>query len=245
MNNPNGLAIDSRQHLWVAETDFQPKRVSVWTLEGKLVDAFYGPSEYGGGGKLDPVDKSRFYFHGMEFALDWDKRTSRLAGVFYRPDPSASDFPESFPGGPPESPIYVGGKRYFTNCYNSNPTNGASVAMIWQDRDGVAAPVAAMGRANDWKLLATDAFKSRWPVGIDLKGDAGRNPALFSWSDRNGDGAIQPDEVQFVKAASGGFVVMSDLSIVASRVDDRAMRFTPKSFVEERRSMIWARARRS
>ena len=31
MNNPNGIAIDGNEHLWVAETDFQPKRVSVWS----------------------------------------------------------------------------------------------------------------------------------------------------------------------------------------------------------------------
>ena len=54
MNNPNGLTVDGNGHLWVAETDFQPKRVSVWTLDGRLVRAFYGPAEYGGGGTLDP-----------------------------------------------------------------------------------------------------------------------------------------------------------------------------------------------
>ena len=50
MNNPNGLTIDANGRLWVAETDFQPKRVSVWTREGRLIRAFYGPAEYGGGG---------------------------------------------------------------------------------------------------------------------------------------------------------------------------------------------------
>ncbi|HEY0549962.1 MAG TPA: hypothetical protein VGF13_10200, partial [Verrucomicrobiae bacterium] len=70
MNHPDGLAIDSSNRLWVAENDYQPKRVSVWTLDGQFIRAFYGPSEYGGGGKLDPEDKAKFYFHGMEFRLD-------------------------------------------------------------------------------------------------------------------------------------------------------------------------------
>src|SRR5206468_3254596 len=78
MNNPNGLTIDAQEHLWVAETDFQPKRVSVWTLDGKLVRAFYGPPEYGGGGTLDPRDRTRFYYRGMEFSLDWDRGGYRL-----------------------------------------------------------------------------------------------------------------------------------------------------------------------
>jgi hypothetical protein len=56
MHNPNGITIDSRNRLWVAETDTVPKRVSLWTLEGAFLTAFYGPMEYGGGGCLDPVD---------------------------------------------------------------------------------------------------------------------------------------------------------------------------------------------
>ena len=130
MNNPNGLTIDGNGHLWVAETDFQPKRVSVWTLDGRLVRAFYGPSEYGGGGKLDPVDKTRFYFHGMEFQLDWQRGVDRLVRVFFRPGPGDLGLPNGFGvDGQPETPIYrataSGVLRYFTNCYNSNPTNGA------------------------------------------------------------------------------------------------------------------------
>ena len=46
MNTPRGLTIDSNRHLWVAEEDFQPKRVSVWEPDGSPVKAFYGPAEY-------------------------------------------------------------------------------------------------------------------------------------------------------------------------------------------------------
>ena len=142
-------------------------------------------------------------------------------------------FGEKFPGGPPELPIQFDGRKYFANCYNSNPTNGASVVAIWQQRDGIAKPVAAFGRANDWDLLKTAAFQSRWPAGIDLKGDMWKNQLLFVWSDLNGDSVVQPDEVQFSKAAAGGMTVASDLSIVASRIDDHAMRFKPMRFTRD------------
>jgi len=46
MNNPEGITVDSNNHLWVAEDDFQPKRVSLWTLDGNLIKSFYGPAEY-------------------------------------------------------------------------------------------------------------------------------------------------------------------------------------------------------
>ncbi len=238
MNNPNGLTIDSNGHLWVAETDFQPKRVSVWTLDGRLVRAFYGPSEYGGGGRLDPVDKTRFYYHGMEFALDWRRGVDRLVRVFFRPGPGDLGLPDGFGvDGQPEMPIYrttaSGVLRYFTNCYNSNPTNGASTVMLWLDRQGIAVPVAAVGRADDWKVLKTEAFKPRVPAGVELRNGRWSAELLFAWSDRNGDGQVQPEEVTFQKASSGGCTVMPDLSVVVSRVDSRAVRYVPQRFTAE------------
>ncbi|MGA2253424.1 MAG: hypothetical protein ABSG53_02085 [Thermoguttaceae bacterium] len=235
MNNPNGLTIDDKGHLWVAETDFQPKRVSVWTLDGRLVRAFYGPSEYGGGGRLDPMDKSRFYFHGMEFQLDWRRGVDRLVQVFFRPGAGDLGLPNGFGvDGQPEMPLYrttaSGVRRYFTNCYNSNPTNGASVAMLWLDRQGVAVPVAALGRANDWSLLKSDAFKPRLPAGVEVRNGSLSTDLLFAWSDRNGDGQVQPEEVTFLKASSGGVTVMPDLSVVVSRVDSRAVRYVPQRY---------------
>jgi hypothetical protein len=233
MNNPNGLAIDANDHLWVAEADFQPKRVSVWTLDGKLLKAFYGPSEYGGGGALDPQDKTKFYYHGMEFALDWEHGADQLARVFYRPGPGDLVLPSGFgTGGQPETPLYRQGQRYFTNCYNSNPTNGTGVAVVFLDRNGTAVPVAAMGTANHWDLLKTDAFKPRWPPEIDLKGDPWRNQTMFAWSDLNGDGQVQPEEVTFRKVASGGVTVMPDLAMLVSRVGENAMRYVPRRFTD-------------
>ncbi|MDB6031488.1 MAG: hypothetical protein JWM16_1826, partial [Verrucomicrobiales bacterium] len=120
MNHPDGLTIDSQGRLWVAENDYQPKRVSVWTVEGEFVSAFYGPSEYGGGGRLDPEDKTKFYFHGMEFRLDWEKGADQLARVFYRPSPGDLGSPDGYgASAPPEMPHYRNGRRYFSNDHNN------------------------------------------------------------------------------------------------------------------------------
>jgi hypothetical protein len=214
----------------VAEEDYQPKRVSVWTLDGKLLKAFYGPSMYGGGGTLDHQDKTRFYFNGMEFKLDWEKGADQLMRVFFRPGRGDQFPPDGFGcNGMPEMPHYVDGKRYFSNWHNSNPTNGANIACIWADRDGVAVPAAAIGTAKDWKPLVEDAaFKPQWPAGLDPKGDRWKNQALFAWSDKNGDGRAQPDEVTMTKAAAGGVTVLPDLAVIVSRVNGKTTRYTPK-----------------
>lgn len=232
MNHPMGLTIDSRDRLWVAEEDFQPKRISVWTADGKLEQAFYGPSEYGGGGKLDPEDKNRFYYHGMEFRLDWEKGTDRLVRVFHRHTEGDPAMPEGYSGGMPEQPHSRNGKRYFSNDHNGNPTGGSAIAMLWADTGSVARPVAALGNAREWKLLAGDEFKSRWPEGVERK-KGGSDVALFAWSDLNGDGKPQPEEVRMKKVAGlGSISVAPDLSLVAARVGSEVLRFKPQNFTD-------------
>ena len=233
LNHPQGITIDSQERLWIAEEDFQPKRVSVWTLDGQRVRAFYGPSEYGGGGKLDPHDRTRFYYHGMEFRLDWEKGRDQLVNVFHRPGPGDLQLPDGYGStGFPEQPHYVHGRRYFSNGHNSNPTGGPGIAMVWRDQEGIARPVAALGRAQDWKLLKSDAFKPLWPEGVNLQGDRGNNGALFTWSDLNGDGQVQTNEVAFQRHLVGSITVAPDLSFVASRVGTNALRFVPQRFTD-------------
>ena len=231
MNNPAGVAVDATGCVWVTECDYSPKRVSVWTPDGKVKRAFYGPGQYGGGGTLDPSDPSRFVYTGMEFQLDWRKGADTPRTVLFRPAADELGVPDGYGcGGSPETPITYHGRRYLTNCYTSNPTNGAAIAMVWQVQGGVARPVAALGRAGDWSLLKAEPFRSRWPMGVDPAGDASRNACLFAWSDLDGDARMQPAEVSLRKAATGGVTVMSDLSFVVARVDDRAMRFAPHRF---------------
>ena len=230
MNAPRGLTIDSERHLWVAEEDFQPKRVSVWSLDGSLVKAFNGPPEYGGGGSLDPVDKTKFYYHSMEFKLDWKTGRSTLAAVLHRDSP---DFPlPRF--GTPESVDYAHGHRYFDNTWVAYPSNGVSVAMLYLDTGGLIHPVAALGRANDWSVLKDKAFAPRWPANADPNGNQAKDQLLFAWSDLNGDGKVDPEEVTFQQArtgqGAGAITVMPDLTLVDAYVDGKAMRYEPVKF---------------
>ncbi|MEI9897021.1 MAG: hypothetical protein WDN28_24965 [Chthoniobacter sp.] len=112
--------------------------MSVWSPDGQLVRAFYGPSEYGGGGQLDSQEANRFFYRGMEFALDREHGTDHLTTVFSRPQEDDADgSSESHTNGLPEYPLYAGGHRYFTNCFNSNPTTGTPFAMLWIEEKGV------------------------------------------------------------------------------------------------------------
>jgi hypothetical protein len=227
MNNPAGITIDAKQQLWVTEADYLPKRVSVWSLDGQLLHAYYGPPKYGGGGTLDPQDRSRFYYSdvqgAMEFSLNWQTGTSTLKQVYYRPD--ANDLPLAFRNAAPETPLYYNGQQYFTNCYNNNPTSGATTAFLFIRRNGIAYPVAAMGQASQWDILKGDAFKTSWPKGVNLNAKGGSSQAFFMWQDQDGDGRVQPNEVKYQQGTTGGVTIMSDLSFCIARINDKAIRF--------------------
>ena len=236
MNNPKGMAVDSNDRLWVTEEDYQPKRVSVWNPDGTLWKAIYGPPQYGGGGALDSSDATRFSYDGMEFHLDWDKGEATLDRVYYRND--SGTFQLGSGDAPPEAALYFNEKRYLTDAYNSHPTNGSATAFLFLDKGDIAVPVAAMGRANDWGILKGDAFKSIWPKGIDLKGDYWKNQAAFTWSDLNGDGQVQPDEVKIWAAGSSGITIGQDGSFLMAHVAlpaarGHAMRFKPVRFTQQ------------
>ncbi|MCD0490328.1 hypothetical protein LPB86_18975 [Pedobacter sp. MC2016-14] len=233
MNNPAGITVDAKQQLWVAENDYLPKRVSVWTLDGKLIRSFYGPSKYGGGGTVDPEDKTKFYYSeetkgAMEFALDWQTGENKLKQVIYRKTPGSLDL--AFRSSGPETALYYKGKRYFTNCYSSNPTGGQPTAFLFVDRDGIAYPAAAMGRADAWEILKEERFKSVLPADVDLNGKGEKVLAFFMWTDINEDAAVQTNEVSFIKGAASGVTVMSDLSFIIAQLNGKATQFAPVSF---------------
>ena len=245
MNNPVGLTLDGRGRLWVAEKNFQPKRISVWNPDtGALVNAFYGSYKYGGGGVLDPVDKTLFHIDGMTLKTDEKTGATRPITVYYRqgaaavPTTGGDDVDNT-----PMTPLYAHGHQYLTNCYTTSPTNGAGAAILWQKQpSGIAKAVAACGRANDWNILKTAPFRSRWPQGTDPGADCtAKNAALFVWNDLNSDGWIQPGEVVMRRADTGSVTIAPDLSFVVERVDphpspegispdSRALRYAPTSF---------------
>ena len=245
MNHPAGLAIDDRGRLWVAEKDHSPKRVSVWSKDGALENAFYGPARYGGGGALDPRDKTVFYYGdetgGMQFRLDWATGKSRVEAVYYRKELDPVPLAGNFSGDAPETALPVDGRTYLTNAYNSNPTQGTSMAEIWLLEKGVARKVAAMGNAWEgkaWRPAFRSAeFASAMPPDFNPAKDA----LFFAWSDRNGDGQMQRDEVVFKRpdrptfgdsCRLGGVTVEKDLSFVVAVFGDEAMRFQAGEFTK-------------
>ena len=204
MSHPCGMAIDGRGHLWVAEAESYPKRLSQWRAEdGTFLRAWYGPPKYGGGGAIDPQDKNRLFYAeydgggGIEFGLDWQKGESKVRSIIWRPEL----FEESIPGPAPERAITVAGRTFLTSCFNGQLRNNQDRgAVIWRlDPDEIARPVAILANAADlnhpqwgWAMKHRDAINSLWK---------GKDQAriFFAWCDDNDDHLAQPEEVRWVE----------------------------------------------
>ena len=72
------IDIDKEGKLWVVEDEYWPKRVALFGADGEFEREFLGNTPYGGGGVLDPWDKSRMFVGPLEFELDWKTGHSRL-----------------------------------------------------------------------------------------------------------------------------------------------------------------------
>jgi len=237
INNPAGIAVDSKQQLWVTENNHVPKRVSVWSLNGDLIKAFYGPSKYGGGGTLDGHDKNKFYYADsrkgtIEFSIDWKTGENTLKNVLYKRNPGVFELPKITSA--PETAIYHNRRRFFTNCFNSNPTNGTNIAFLFSERNGKLYPAAAMGDALKWDILQQDNFASRWPDASLNKSTkkATKKGAFFIWIDLNDDVVMQPEEVVITTGTASGVTVQDDLSFCLS-LNKQAVQFKPEGYTKD------------
>lgn len=245
MNQPAGLAVDVQGRLWVAEYNYVPKRVSVWRGGDASLDrAFYGPGQYGGGGVVDSRDPARAYYADggsgtMAFRLD--EKTGRyvLESVLYRRPPGDTlSRTGHHADGAPQSPLYVDGRRYFTNAFNSNPVSGAPFAMIHRENpDGTLVPTAAFGDAARFPPARTPALQRR---RAELAGQSEeeyqqrrKKPAFHVlWVDLDGDGQAQENEIELRLRAASGITVLNDLSFAVARLGEQTVVFAPVGFTD-------------
>ncbi|HEX2648110.1 MAG TPA: hypothetical protein VHO95_12855, partial [Candidatus Dormibacteraeota bacterium] len=125
----------------------------------------------------------------------------------------------------PQTPVWVGDRLYLSNAFANGPTNGEQAITLWLYSAGIAKPVAAIGDAATWDLLKTEPYRKLWPAGIDINSTkSGR--ATFAWSDLDGDGRPQPNEVRIVATDVPGFFTLDqELGVTTST----ARRYVPAS----------------
>ena len=210
-DNPVDLTIDSAGKLWVTDEFNMPKRITRWSRDGKLEQTFMGPTYYGGGGHIDPGDHHVVRYLGMKFVMNDAHQWHLESRIGRQPDMPFAD-----------RAVYLKGKQYLVSDLPvSLFADPGGLVGIFTERNGAAVPLVVAGNLAKW-----DAARHSPEL---RKAFAGRDWARsgFIWSDLNGDGIPQPDEVQ----VSDG-VILRDANLVGDDLsllfrDHPAVRFRP------------------
>lgn len=174
------LVADASGQLWVVESQDLPRRIVQYDAKGRFANEFYGNTHYGGGGVLDPADKTRLFYGHIEFAIDWKTGKSRIKNML------AQWLPEDC------VPIRYSGNTYLvTTPLSYSATQAATVVYRYDETRGIATLAAAFGEANAFEPLKTPRVLEQ------LAGGKVAKDYTFLWSDTSGNGEVDPDEVTF------------------------------------------------
>ncbi|MCX7420822.1 MAG: hypothetical protein NT013_14945 [Planctomycetia bacterium] len=208
MGDVTAIGVDQEDQLWVVENQYWPKRVSVWSIDGTFKKELLGNTAYGGGGVLDPEDKSRLFYGSLEFEIDWKTRQSRLKNLTTL---------DGFNAG--EMPIRTNGRMYVVTRPLFSERSVGIVYLYETDKLKLA---AAIGLAIDFDPL-------KKPEILSKLGAPDLTKKCFVWTDRSGDGEVQPEEVRLFdrpKHVHGVSLFNRDLS-----AQQQSFRYTVKEFL--------------
>ncbi|MDD4932597.1 MAG: FlgD immunoglobulin-like domain containing protein [Methylacidiphilaceae bacterium] len=230
---PWGLVLDGAGRLWVAEWDRSPRRVSVWSPDGRFLREFCGTTYYAAMGcAIDPFSPERGLVTGNTVDLDWKKGRWRVAATAWRPRHADALFG---PGADMISRfVRKGSEVYLIN----GPEDFVSISRL--ERDGSARPLAALGQLTYFlrgnEPLPREVRDRLWDDPADLQWAMDRFPSVFwgegwerssrlgnwwtmrweavsrgkpvrgsfIWVDRNGDGRAQSEEIEFFSEEERG-----------------------------------------
>jgi hypothetical protein len=205
---PTGIAVSGDGKLWVAEDDTSPSRVSVWNPDtGAFVKEYLGPTPYGGPGSvIDPKDPTDANGIGTRFKLNFAAKTWTPRATMER----RMDFNQPFalngavPAMPGQKVLFHNGEEYQTVLYSDS--------IVIHKREGdLLVPVAALGslRVPD---TGDGTGRTIWDSDLGKRMVPNMNPPFFAghagdnftWTDSDGDGLVQPGEMQWLHALKGG-----------------------------------------
>ena len=237
MGDVTAIGVDQEDQLWVVENQYWPKRVSVWSIDGKFKKELLGNTAYGGGGVLDPEDKSRLFYGSLEFEIDWKTRESRLKNLTTL---------DGFNAG--EMPIRTNGRMYVVTRPLFSERSVGIVYLYGAEQSVDRTPTSVGDVSSDVGVRTTDArfppgsLKPAAAIGLAIDFDPLKRPEILSklgapdltkkcfvWTDRSADGEVQPDEVRLFdrpKHVHGVSLFNRDLS-----AQQQSFRYTVKEFL--------------
>jgi hypothetical protein len=172
LHSIRGVALAPDGKLWVAEGDAFPKRFTVWDTngdQGKLFHEFFGPANtFARDAAINPLDPSLMFAQGCEWRIDLKTGQATCLGIVTREAVDTASY------GVGES-----GHAYLVTARNKDlPT------------------LEVFERLGDGHYsLRTRIFPAD-KDGVEVSDPAKGSPEqTIVWSDENGDGKMDPDEL--------------------------------------------------
>lgn len=191
MLRPSGITVDADGKVWVCEYDDTPRRVGVWSREGKLVADLLGPGAYAVEGIADEEHPTSVNVHHTLFEVDYATGKAKTVATLIRPEL------RGFQVSPDDG--FMGRALKFRHTYGQDflAHAGRGAVVIYRVKDLVGEPVAAIGPGG---ALPLHGF-TKEDVPEAVREDFWRNPHAYAfwWSDANGDVLVQPDEFALEK----------------------------------------------
>jgi hypothetical protein len=203
LHQPAGLTVGPDGHLWVTEFNrFQPKRFAAYDPKaGTMWKEFFGPAAYGApGGGFDPEDSTRWIGQGTLFKLDFAAKTAKPISILGGEEGRAYRFWRQ-----DGRTFVIACGRGATYIQELLPANSLKpLAFI------TSAHLYA--REHNWKPPAefVEAFNAAYPDPKNHAPATKYESGTFArpkhgfgmmWVDKNGDGKVQKEEIDFPTAA--------------------------------------------
>ena len=182
MLKPWNVAVDKNGRLWVAEADAQPKRYSVWNVDGTLWKEFFGSMDYSTTAYLDPAKPEFIHAQCVRYRVDYDKGTWYPDATILRKRDEA--------GVPLGVPDAHGGASIRTVKGRTFFVVGNLGLTIYEQVGDTYLP----------RLASFTATKEKVPLGRDGKPNPKAKPRPTKvpslWVDDDNDGTVEPEEIR-------------------------------------------------
>ena len=202
LHHPAGLTVGPDGHLWVTESNrWQPKRFAAYDPKaGTMWKEFFGPTAYGASNcGFDPEDSTRWIGQGALFKLDFAAKTAKPISILGGEEGRTYRFWRQ------DGRTFVIACGKVTYIEELLPDNSLKPLAFITSAHQYA-------YAHDWKTPQefVDAFnrdypdpKVHAPAQKYESGTQGRPNHGFGmlWVDKNGDGKVQTEEIEFATAA--------------------------------------------
>ncbi|MBM3500599.1 MAG: hypothetical protein FJX74_18235, partial [Armatimonadetes bacterium] len=183
---PAGLTVVG-DTVWVCEHDDTPRRISLWSRDGRQRTELLGPGAYAVEGLVDGARPERVNVHNTLFEVDYRTGAVKTLSTLIRPQMTGFQFaPDGGYMGRALHYRHVNGREYVVQ-----PSRGGM--LVYLVESDIAEPVAAVGDGN--ALLLHGFVKSDLPEAV--REELWRNPRAFAyvWTDRDGDHLVQEPEL--------------------------------------------------